>query len=1694
MWKHIAVRIGLLHLASLVFAVEEASPFDPCPAKCSITGSNPLNWTHLHGVPALDRCDEPMLFDMMLSTQLDDPQRHITLRACTASEESTVQPMDYDPVPFVFGGPEKRAVGKDEDHESLCPADMHKSANETTIYYHEWLTDSNNKVKGSINHTTVALGKIKDYLDTAKDCKSTVLFAKSQQTIAGLYVGLSVGKKSAAFVVQELINGIKKKKNYEAGRIAVQNCHKVQPSVWGVGIIADLQGNITAVHESVAGWSDAKCVESPNMNTKWRNMGLNIWSINNAMATNGTVKAGNSTLTRRADECRAIEVESGDDCTTLAKRCGISTTQFNKYNTGDKFCNKLKEKQHVCCTAGDLPDFRPQPNKDGSCYSVDVDDDVGCWDLADAHYLTVKELEALNKETWGFAGCKDLQAGQKLCLSKGDPPTPNPISNAICGPQKPNGEARGNKKLAEMNPCPLNVCCNVWGQCGMDDDFCKEAPADTGAPGTSKPGANGCISNCGMNITNNDKGPASFSHIAYFEAWNEDRKCLHMSPLDIDESKYTHIHFSFPNVTPGDFTIDLGDLKMPFDKMMKMSGSIKRIVSLGGWAFSAEAPTYSIFREAVLPANRGKFAANVVSFVNEHGLDGIDFDWEYPAAEDLPDIPLANPNEGQDYLEFLKMVKRRLPGKSVSIAAPSSYWYLKGFPIKEISKVVDYIVYMTYDLHGQWDHGNKWSSSGCPNGNCLRSHINITETMTSLAMITKAGVPSYKVFVGIASYGRSFKMAKAGCTGPMCTFTGTRNVSHAMGGPCTDTKGYISSAEIREILWNKDVYNAEQWHDKSSDTDMVVYKDTEWVAWMNDKTKQSRIELYEGLNFGGVSDWAVDLDKDYGSSGIGDGDDDETNLSGGRNCPLDQTYSSLDALAADDTVADDCKPVIALNILETMLDDSLDKYDDVENGYDKNFAAYRRVMKASAEEAMFKFSQWREGPYTQWFDCDFKDLDKPSRDWKGPCDELADHVRSWNEGFMSMDVTLRDEDGFWEGLEDETGIIEDWVEFGDFKQNTEADAGCDQPRDPKLPICTPILYRLSVRGVPMLKDDFEIPDPKDIIKDVQGNLEEIRTGIAARFFDVVAGIWDGGNGDVVQVLSVPIFLLEQAIESMEEAKKIGAEILEKEREAFILNILSAILFFIPFVGEFAAMAAGAATVARMIAMASLAGNAALSIAEIAGDPSNAGMAIMALLSAGRVRKPRDFIDLGKARRAQTSNGVKKMGPTFKKRDDSLQKVLGNCRKEGDKEDDVEPDMCILKRDMEFSDLVRRSSELMDEADLSVGNLRKRQAKPKKKNCGTVVHTTETTDIGTYLTTPLITCSAKWTQACHHYSSVMSENANDPDMNRWTCWATAGTNQPGLATSDWGSWNTKATPLPANAQHHWEWSREWLEHDPCDRDEFPPRNFWAKDSAGKQKKGQYVRLLPANENRGSGSIWKQFCKKNDGFSQKGGGITKVNEARATTTSSSVSSKVSGGTTTYITSVGVEIPNAVFEINVWEHSPLKDDGLWDNPCWPSALLPNDPGWALLTDDPWYAKGANANARVSTALYKVPPPNTLTSGMTKSRTFAGRPSIAARDIFEDEEYDEMHVATCHAPGHHHEKRERHFIVDENGNEFEKVAEEEMDCNTLADQVVGGQFPAFSLPLATDAVPSIVAEVVGLEEGATPGSMVVVEYAKPT
>lgn len=169
-----------------------------------------------------------------------------------------------------------------------------------------------------------------------------------------------------------------------------------------------------------------------------------------------------------------------------------------------------------------------------------------------------------------------MQSGAVICLSEGTPPMPASVTNAVCGPQVP-GTAKPKKgtKLADLNPCPLNSCCDVWGQCGISKDYCTDT--SSGAPGTAAPHSNGCISNCGNDIVNNDSGPSTFRKIGYFEAFNVDRPCLNMGVSQIDTSKYTHLHFAFGNLT-SDFNIDIETYRVGFNQFVNLKG-VKRIVS-----------------------------------------------------------------------------------------------------------------------------------------------------------------------------------------------------------------------------------------------------------------------------------------------------------------------------------------------------------------------------------------------------------------------------------------------------------------------------------------------------------------------------------------------------------------------------------------------------------------------------------------------------------------------------------------------------------------------------------------------------------------------------------------------------------------------------------------------------------------------------------------------------------------------------------------------------------------------------------------------------------------------------------------------------------------------------------------------------------------------------------------------------------
>lgn len=124
--------------------------------------------------------------------------------------------------------------------------------------------------------------------------------------------------------------------------------------------------------------------------------------------------------------------------------------------------------------------------------------------------------------------------------------------------------------------------------------------------------------------------PAQFIKLGYFEGFNLGRDCLNMDATQVDPS-FTHIHFAFGMIT-AQFEI-YQDIyaEFQFQQFQKIQ-TAKRIISFGDWVCYAEAPNYPIFRNAgSTAANLEKIATNLVRYVVDNGLDGLDIDWEYPS-------------------------------------------------------------------------------------------------------------------------------------------------------------------------------------------------------------------------------------------------------------------------------------------------------------------------------------------------------------------------------------------------------------------------------------------------------------------------------------------------------------------------------------------------------------------------------------------------------------------------------------------------------------------------------------------------------------------------------------------------------------------------------------------------------------------------------------------------------------------------------------------------------------------------------------------------------------------------------------------------------------------------------------------------------------------------------------------------------
>ncbi|CEJ93113.1 hypothetical protein VHEMI08726 [[Torrubiella] hemipterigena] len=215
-----------------------------------------------------------------------------------------------------------------------------------------------------------------------------------------------------------------------------------------------------------------------------------------------------------------------------------------------------------------------------------------------------------------------------------------------------------------------------------------------------------------------------------------------------------------------------------------------------------------------------------------------------------------------------------------------------------------------------------------------------------------------------------------------------------------------------------------------------------------------------------------------------------------------------------------------------------------------------------------------------------------------------------------------------------------------------------------------------------------------------------------------------------------------------------------------------------------------------------------------------------------------------------------------------------------------------------------------------------------------------------------TCSKEYGQACHHYSSAIRQNSKFATV---TCPPDAGTTavhrDPAPATVAWQKEHSGQgwLDLPPNLKDNKEQAQNLSAL--CDKAVWPPSELLDAKSpdfleGGKRKDAQLVRFIPRKDSRLSSKMWSNVC------------FTAPLQDIDGPTLKALCEKDKAGKTVFWPhgtekrcKIDVDkIP--VFTITEFQHDKDEFDGLTTNsPCWPSAKVEADPGFALLGKDAFY-----------------------------------------------------------------------------------------------------------------------------------------------
>nr|WP_241426821.1 glycosyl hydrolase family 18 protein [Dysosmobacter acutus] len=334
--------------------------------------------------------------------------------------------------------------------------------------------------------------------------------------------------------------------------------------------------------------------------------------------------------------------------------------------------------------------------------------------------------------------------------------------------------------------------------------------------------------------------------VGYYASWAAYQG---VTPDQLPGDQLTHINYAFAAIDPNDSTLllenpeqDRKNLKL-LRALREKHPHLKLLISVGGWDDSL------YFSNAAATAQRReRFAQSCLDFLLEHGLDGVDIDWEYPVSGG-PSGMVHRPQDKQNFTLLLQAVRDKLDRQSkqdgrpyyLTIAGGAGSEYLNKIEVEAVARTVDHIFLMAYDIHGPWDtYADLNAPLYTPEENSPQYKSSVFD---SVQTYLNRGMSPEKIVLGMPLYGYRYDGVSSRNNGLYSTFSSAASVPyHVL------ERNYLSQSKYRK-LYHKEAEAP------------YLYGEGTFLSYETPQSMAAKAELARTHGLGGIGFWELSQDR-----------------------------------------------------------------------------------------------------------------------------------------------------------------------------------------------------------------------------------------------------------------------------------------------------------------------------------------------------------------------------------------------------------------------------------------------------------------------------------------------------------------------------------------------------------------------------------------------------------------------------------------------------------------------------------------------------------------------------------------------------------------------------------------------------------------------------------------------------------------